>query len=370
VINFISNLPHNLRSGGFSAMNAAALAALRTVHDVHYTGPINPRVVTWQKAMSKALRVAGAPGDFYFFSRRRLSTIAREVEAQCARGATLDFFHGFTPWILTRPRRPYIAWSDCTFRDYVTIFHHRAHFRAGDLERIEHAEAAWLTHADRVLFTSNWAAERAVNDYRLDPARVCAVGIFGEVDMPARDLYADGKAFAFISTDFAAKGGGTVLAAFREVRKRHPDATLVVVGDSPPVGAAEPGLTVAGFLRKEVPEENARFLQILGSARALVNATRSDISPLLVVEAGYFGCPVISSRRFAIPELVDHGRTGLLLDDSSRVEDVAGAMAWMLEQEHAYLQMREAAWAKAHADHSRRRFEQRLLASVSGVVAA
>ncbi len=134
MINFISNLPHDLRSGGFSAMNAAALAALRTAHDVQYTGPINPRVVTWQKAVSKALRVAGAPGDFYFFSRRRLNTIAREVEAQCGGEATLDFFHGFTPWIHTKPGRPYIAWSDCTFHDYIDIFHRRGTFRTSDLE--------------------------------------------------------------------------------------------------------------------------------------------------------------------------------------------------------------------------------------------
>ncbi len=161
-----------------------------------------------------------------------------------------------------------------------------------------------------------------------------------------------------------------MLAAFREVHKRHPDARLIVVGDPPPAGKAGPGVDVIGFLRKEVPNEYARFVQILGRARALVNATTSDIAPLLVVEAGYFGCPVISSKRFAIPELVDDGRTGLLLGDPSRVEDVVDAMTWMLEQEHAYFQMREAAWAKAHKHHSRRRFEERLLASVSDVVAA
>jgi glycosyltransferase involved in cell wall biosynthesis len=40
--------------------------------------------------------------------------------------------------------------------------------------------------------------------------------------------------------------------------------------------------------------------------RALVNATRNDICPLLLVEAGYVGCPVISTRKFAIPEIIDN----------------------------------------------------------------
>jgi len=44
-------------------------------------------------------------------------------------------------------------------------------------------------------------------------------------------------------------------------------------------------------------------------ARSIL-ATHSDIAPLLLVEAGYFGCPVDSTRRFAIPDIVEHGRAG------------------------------------------------------------
>jgi glycosyltransferase involved in cell wall biosynthesis len=290
--------------------------------------------------------------------------IADEVHSKCQASARLDFFHGFTPWILTKPQRPYVAWSDCTFRDYIDIYHRREQFRCGDLERIERAEAAWLMNATRVLFTSNWAAERAARCYGLDAKRLSSVGIFGEVDMPARDAYAGGKEFVFVSTNFEAKGGRLVIAAFRDVRKRHPDAALVIVGDQPPAVVAGPGITYAGFLRKEVPEEYFRFQQILGRARSLVYPTMSDISPLLVIEAGYLGCPVISSRRFAIPELVDHQRTGLLLDDPSDASTVSSAMCWVLEHTAEYHQMREATWAKARALHSRQKFNEHLLARI------
>jgi glycosyltransferase involved in cell wall biosynthesis len=105
-------------------------------------------------------------------------------------------------------------------------------------------------------------------------------------------------------------------------------------------------------------------LQILGRVRALVHPTKSDISPLLIIEAGYLGCPVIASRKFGIPELVDDARTGLLLDDPSQAGSVASAMCWMLERTEGYQRMREAAWANARELHSKWMFEQRLLASV------
>jgi glycosyltransferase involved in cell wall biosynthesis len=369
VINFVSNLQPDVRSGGFSAMNAAAFAALSKHFPVHYAGPIDPPVVAWQKGLSKLLRVAGGQGDFFFFSRKRLHTIANEVDRRCESHARLDFFHGFTPWILARPKRPYVAWSDATFHDYIRIYHSPDQFRGEDIRRIEEAEAAWLRDAERILFTNGWAAERAARQYGLDPARVASVGIFGEVEMPREDVYAGGSEFAFIATNFERKGGRVVLEAFRRVRTAHPQATLIVVGERPADFSVEPGLTFAGFLRKENANQLERYRDILGRARAVVNATRSDISPLFPVEAGYFGCPAISSRRYAIPELIDDRRSGLLLNDPSSSEELAAAMAWMLDSDAEYVQMRKAAWRKTREDHSKKRFEERLLDQVGEVLA-
>lgn len=302
MINFVSNLPRDLRSGGFSATNAASFAALSSIEEVHYVGPINPPAIFRQKALSKILRTVRLRGDFFFYSQKRLERIAGEVHAGALADAALDFFHGFTPWILTAPARRYIAWSDCAFHDYIRIYHSYECFNADDLVRIERTEAAWLKRAHRVLFSTRWAAERAIDAYGLDAAHVATTGTFGEIEMPAADGYAGAKEFAFVSTDFEAKGGSTVLSAFRKVRQRHADACLVIVGAQPPSDAKEPGVTVAGYLRKEVPEEYALFRKTLAAARALVHPTNSDISPHIIVEAGYFGCPAITSNRFAIPE--------------------------------------------------------------------
>jgi glycosyltransferase involved in cell wall biosynthesis len=369
VINFISHLPRDLRTGGFSAMNAAACAALERRHQLAYVGPVDPPIVSWEKALSKALRLSGLGGDFFAYSQRRLSLIAGEVERLAPPGASLDFFHGFTWWSMTRPARPYVAWSDCTFHDYIETYHQRRHFRDEDLARIERTEGQWLRAAGRVLFTSDWAARRAIGQYDLDPARVASVGIFGELEAPERDVFAGGARFAFVSTNFAAKGGQTVLEAFRLLRDSHPQARLVIVGAPPPSGLDEPGVEYAGFLRKEVPQEYAAFREILATAVAVAHPTRSDIAPLLLVEAALFGCPAIASRSFAIPELVAHEESGLLLDALADPRAVADAMAWMLEHPEAYARMRREAWRRARALHTKALFEQRLTGHVDAALA-
>lgn len=368
MINFISNLPRDLRSGGFSAMNAAACVALSKIEEIYYAGPISPPPVTLEKLYSKMLRTCGRQGDFFFFSPRRLRQIAAMANLRCRSDATLDFFHGFTPWILSAPPRPYLAWSDCTFHDYIDIYHRRDSFRPGDLDRIERAEAAWLCHARAVGFTSRWAAMRAVERYRLDLSTICHVGIFGEVEPPSGDRYQGRKQFVFVSTDFAAKGGPAVLSAFERVRERHPDASLVVVGARPSADSAAPNVVFAGYLRKEVAEENERFRSIMAQSSALVHPTTSDITPLIIVEAAYFGCPAISVRRFAVPELIEHQVSGLLVESASDQPALADAMIWMIEQGSSYAAMRQQAWRKAHYEHSKEAFEKKLQAMVRGAL--
>jgi glycosyltransferase involved in cell wall biosynthesis len=369
LINFISNLPADLRSGGFSAMNAAAMEALSKRHSIHYAGPISPPVELWRKGVSKLLRAVGGGGDFYFFSRTRLAAVAASVVERCHPEARLDFFHGFTPWIGYRSDRPFVAWGDCTFRDYVEIYHNPASFRPDDLARIQRDEALWMRRAVCLAFTSSWAAERARRDYDLDPAKIVVVGVFGEAEPPKADAYGGGKCFAFVSTNFRAKGGAVVLEAFERLRLRHAEAELIVVGDAPDKAARQPGVSTTGFLRKENPVENARLRAILGRVRAVVHPTRSDVSPLLAVEAGYFGCPIISTRRFAIPEIVADLETGLLLDDPSDPQAVANAMAWMLEAGEAYTAMRQAAWDRTRRELTKERFEVRLLDCVQAALA-
>src|SRR5208282_4322608 len=93
MINFISNLPRDLRSGGFSAMNVAALEALVAACPVQYVGPVNPPPFLAQKLVSKTQQWLGQGRDFFFYSAARLKAVASEVERRCDNSAALDFFH-------------------------------------------------------------------------------------------------------------------------------------------------------------------------------------------------------------------------------------------------------------------------------------
>jgi sugar transferase (PEP-CTERM/EpsH1 system associated) len=106
-----------------------------------------------------------------------------------------------------------------------------------------------------------------------------------------------------------------LIRAFGRLRARRDDAHLLLVGDGPWMGrlrelAAELGLAervhFVGYQDRPAP-----YLRVMD---VFVLSSRSEGMPLSVLEAWAAGLPVIGTRVGGLPELIDDGRTGLLVD--------------------------------------------------------
>lgn len=368
--NYITNLSLSETSGGWSGFNAAMFATLSRHYSMEYVGPVSPPVDFVAKVRSKAMRLAGRAGSFQFFSERRLEETARIVAHRTDRGASLDFFHGSTPWIAFAPPVPYACYVDVCFATYVSVYHDRSHFDVGDIARIEVAEADWLRRAERVFFSSAWAMSEARRAYDLDERSLRVAGMGGHLPIPERDVYVGGHDFLFIALDFEGKGGRVCVDAFRTTRREIPDARLRIVGENPPSYALEtPGVVYEGRLSKSNPVERQRLLYLLATAFALVHPTVKDATPQVIIEAAYHGCPAIAPMSFGIPEMVLDGSTGWLVAAPPTAADVAERMIWMCRNTEAYRKMREAARAHALEDFTWERVGDRVSAELTRALA-
>ena len=64
------------------------------------------------------------------------------------------------------------------------------------------------------------------------------------------------------------------------------------------------------------------------------------MTPCILIEAAYWGCPVIAPARFGIPEIIENKVTGYLLPESFIVDDIVDRIELMLNNENTYSQMR------------------------------
>ncbi|MGH6945419.1 MAG: glycosyltransferase family 4 protein [Geminicoccaceae bacterium] len=100
-------------------------------------------------------------------------------------------------------------------------------------------------------------------------------------------------------------------------RLRPERVRLLVIGDGPLQAAMRRRASEMGVLgsiefRGAVPHESA--LQALAGGGILVLPSLSEGLPLVVLEAMAIGLPVVAAGVGGVPEIIEHGETGLLVD--------------------------------------------------------
>jgi glycosyltransferase involved in cell wall biosynthesis len=146
----------------------------------------------------------------------------------------------------------------------------------------------------------------------------------------------------FISKDFSARGGNTLLEAWKIVRAQRPDAELVIRSEVKidEAEAKRQGIVVIGYISREELME-----RILPSFDVFAYPTEFD-GFYTLVEAMSRGIAVATSDYQGIPEFVEYGRSGLI----SPVGDAKGLADNILK----LLEPEANAWYRAAA---RQRFE-------------
>jgi glycosyltransferase involved in cell wall biosynthesis len=140
----------------------------------------------------------------------------------------------------------------------------------------------------------------------------------------------------FVARLVEKKGCEYLIRAVAQLRERHSDARLVIIGDGPLRGELERlalSLRVpTEFLGVQGPDAVRGWMQ---RARVLCNpsvtAANGDTEGLGMVfaEAQATGLPVVSTQHGGIPEVVRDGETGLLARERS-VEELASHLERML----------------------------------------
>lgn len=138
------------------------------------------------------------------------------------------------------------------------------------------------------------------------------------------------------------KGINYLIDAFRHVADRHPGARLEIVGDGAERSGLQQQIDALGLERNVTLMGNQVDVPRLMNGFDVV-ALPSVWEPfgLVVAEAMACGKPVVATNVGGIPEIVEHGRTGLLVPPA-KVEPLAEALSALLESRELRTRLGEA----------------------------
>lgn len=322
MINYVTNLDVNEYSGGWSGMNHFIYQQLASKCDVNLIQKIDPAYRLSDRLLSKAFRTVGLNGIFPAFTKARLQTISNSVHSRFNSNAKFTFFHGATPWLNVKTSAPYAMYMDACFGTYMKIYHKGQKFNPKQLLAVYRKEASFISGSAAAFFSSAWALEDARRMYDIQSDNLYVAGLGAGIEKTGTENLQSENYFLFVALDFIGKGGVEVVEAFTEIQKQYSAFRLKIVGQQPPAEYLHNSkIDYVGYLDKSKAADKQKLQNLFKSAYCFVLPTARDLTPLVLVEAGSVGCPVITTSNFGIPEIVvDHG-TGLLISSGANMKN-------------------------------------------------
>ena len=246
---------------------------------------------------------------------------------------------------------PIIFLADTTFelvKNYYPEFTNPFDISINEVNKIEKLA---LEKSDKIIYPTEWAAKSAVVDYDLEDDKICVIPFGPNLDQipDEKRIFIkniDGSCkLLFIGKKWNRKGGDLVLKTLHELEKKNIDTELTICGCKPPVKYSNEKITVHSWATKD---ELKNFFY---KSHFLILPTRAECFGIVLAEANAYGLPSITTKTGGIPEVIIHGKTGLLLSLKDDEKIYANKICEIWKNKNMYRKM---------MINSRKEYENRL----------
>lgn len=229
-----------------------------------------------------------------------------------------------SPGDLTQ-RRPYVLTTDNTYRLCERYYADWAPLRGRQRDEWIKMERATYQQAEFLFPRSDWLRRSLVEDYGCDPARVIRVGCGANHVRPSLEGKRYDRPIAlFVGYELKRKGGYVLLKAWERVHRELPEAELWFVGPKQPAGTWPGGVRWLGRV-----DDREALHEVYSQASVFAMPALFEPWGHVFTEAMGEGLPCIVSNRCAMPEIVGHGKTGLVVP-AEEPEPLADALIQLL----------------------------------------
>jgi len=294
----------------------------------------NAELTSWRRAAAAALTYHPARGRW----RQRYGLGAVPFRARSARvnaalrgasrryDAVIQIGATFATSKAARRGAPYIIYCDSNvaYSSRGAPYSAASRLSREELESALRREQRVYDAADRIWSMSDALASSFRDDFAQPPAKITT--IYAGANNPPCPIPGARREprILFIGKDHERKGSAILLQAFEIVRRELPDAELHLVGGFTAT-ADRPGVVSHGFVACSTLAGRGQFDHLFATASVFCLPSRYEPFGIAFVEAMRAGLPCVGSRAWAMPEIIDEGKTGWLVEDGS-VEELAAVL--------------------------------------------
>ena len=256
-----------------------------------------------------------------------LKSYADQVSARL-KDARVDvvFSPGTIPICYLESSAPIVFWTDATVAgviDFYPAWSDLCHESLRDANRMEQAA---LSNCRLAIYSSDWAAETAINAYQVDADKVKVVPFGANVES-VRDLNdiriivaqrrTDVCKLLFIGTEWYRKGGDIAVDITGSLNAMGLKTELTVLGRHIK-GSVPDFVSPKGFVSKKTSKGRTLIDRLFAESHFLLLPSRADCVPVVIAEANSFGVPVVASDVGGISTAVRDDLNGYVLSSAEQ----------------------------------------------------
>lgn len=301
--------------------------------EVDYLGPLADRISSRIVRKSKRL--------FYRYSRNKLylkdtdpfvlKNLSNQVSRQLkAKQYDVVLSATVNPIAYLESEVPIVFWADATFVNTAEFYPEYSNLCDETIKNGHTMERQALEGCKFAIYSSEWAAQAAINYYKADSSKIRVVNFGANLDsqnsleetqalIEARPK--DKCKLLFLGKDWFRKGGSVAFEVAKALNASGLNTELTIVGCQPiDVNPLPEYVKTLGFISKFSDLGREKLANLIGSSHFLILPTIADCSPIVLSEACSLGVPCISTTVGGIPSIIKNGVNGQLFSTDSPIE--------------------------------------------------
>lgn len=225
--------------------------------------------------------------------------------------------------------RPIAFWADGTFANIQNFYPQYSNLPQEVIRDWHQMEKLALQKSKLAIYSSDWAAQSAINDYGADPNKVKVVPFGSNTDSPfnsetIKDVIASRPSnrckLLFLTIDWERKGGNIAFQVAKKLNQSGLKTELTVVGCQPQIDEPLPDfINALGFISKSTHKGKKKIQDLILESHFLILPTLADCTPIVFCEANSLGVPCLSTNVGGVPTMIRNGVNGQLFNKNAQI---------------------------------------------------
>jgi glycosyltransferase involved in cell wall biosynthesis len=247
-----------------------------------------------------------------------------------------------------KTNKPIFIYTDATFKLLNTYYTDYIRYCKTAVQQAELVEKTAFDKAKGIVFSSNWAKNSAIKDYKVNASKINIIPFGSNLKLPnnyqlkiTKEISRAHFSLLFVGYDYERKGLSKATAIHQKLITAGVNSILTIIGANElEKEYNQKNINFIGKLEMKNSKDVTTLLNSFDNAHFLILPTKADCTPIVFSEASSLAIPTITHSIGGTDEIIKNDINGIILPIESEVELFVEKILFYIDNDQEYQKLR------------------------------